>query len=333
MIMKKMDKESLKNSFTAADSLPIKLITDYGVMKKIRDKKVIPPIHAQFIPTNRCNMSCPFCSCAEDDRNTEISLPNAKKIIDGLADLGTLAVTITGGGEPILHPYFDEIVEYFSKYNIEIGLVTNGLLLNAIDSTTLDKIKWCRISNGDHRKFTAVYKENLYKAISLHPEIDWSFSHVVSKDPNYPEIKILVEFANANNFTHIRLVSDLLEPDTVPMDSVKEYLENWGVDTSIVIFQPRKQANPGGPCYIGYLKPLIGADCKVYACCGVQYAFDPPPKHLPKELCLGSAFNMKTIIKNSRKPLDGSICTKCYYQNYNQVLRAAVSDIEHRKFL
>ena len=328
-----MDKEALKNSFTAADSLPIKLITDYDAMKKIREEKVIPPIHAQFIPTNKCNMSCSFCSCAEDDRKTEMSLKDAKKIIGDLASLGTLAVTITGGGEPILHPNFNEIIECFSKHSIEIGLVTNGLLLSSIKSDTLDKIKWCRISNSDGRHCSLGYQQNIGRAISAHPEIDWSFSHVVSTTPNYLEIMTIVKFANNNNFTHVRLVSDLLEPDEVPMHLVESFLKLKQIDTSIVIFQPRKKANPGGPCYIGYIKPLIGADCKVYACCGVQYAFDPPPRHLPKELCLGSAFDMKKIMKNSKVPLDGSICSKCYYQNYNQVLKAAMSNIEHKNFL
>ena len=328
-----MDKETLKNSFTAADSLPIKLITDYEVMKKIKEEKIIPPIHVQFVPTNRCNMYCTFCSCAEDDRKTEMSLDDAKRIIDDLVDLGMRSVTITGGGEPIMHPNFNEIVNYFSKYNIEIGLVTNGLLLSSIKSKTLDKIKWCRISNSDGRHCNSGYQQNIGRAISAHPEIDWSFSHVVSKDPNYLEIMTIVKFANDNNFTHVRLVSDLLEPDNVPMNLVESFLKLKQIDTSIVIFQPRKEAKKGSPCYIGYLKPLIGADCNVYACCGVQYAFDPPPKRFPKELCLGSAFNLKEIISNSRKPLDGSICTKCYYQNYNRVLSAAIGNIEHKNFL
>jgi hypothetical protein len=78
---------------------------------------------------------------------------------------------------------------------------------------------------------------------------------------------------------------------------------------------------------------LIGPDSKVYACCGVQYALDPPSYDLPEELCLGSALDLEAIFNRSDLPLDGSICKKCYYAGYNEMLEGLVSPFNHENFV
>ena len=323
----------IKNSYTAADSLPIKLIKDADLVKEIGVTKKIPPVHVQFIPTNRCNMKpmCSFCSCSEEDKNIEMSFYDAATTISMLRDLKTEAVTITGGGEPLLHPWIDIILWLFIDSKIEVGLVTNGLLLHKL-SSVVGKLTWCRISNDDARSLTDAYRDNLSKVVSDNKKVDWAFSHVVSPTPDYDEICRVIEFANIYSFTHVRLVADILKPETVNLEAVKQYVHAKGIDDSRVIYQPRNAPTHGGDCYICYLKPTIGADCKVYACCGVQYAFNKPSKKMPQELCLGFANELPEIIENSHRPFDGKICDKCYYSNYNIALKAMLSNVSHEKF-
>jgi len=252
------------NSYTAADSLPIKLIKNYELLKSMMEDKVIIPIHVQFIPTNRCNLDCTFCSCSEDDRKTEMSLDDARKIIDKLHKLGTQSVTITGGGETLLYPNLQELFSLFREAGIKIGLVTNGLLL---DRWSYEDVTWCRISNSDERKFSSSYLKTLTLAVEKNPNVDWAFSHVVSSNPNISEIKYLIEFANLYNFTHIRLVADLLDYKNVDLEKVKTELNKQHVDDRRVIYQSRNVPVRGGDCYICYLKPIISANCRVYACC------------------------------------------------------------------
>jgi organic radical activating enzyme len=322
----------IKNSYTAADSLPIKLIKDADLVKEISTTKKIPPVHVQFIPTNKCNMKCDFCSCAEDDRKTEMSLLDAATIISTLKDLDTKAVTITGGGEPLMHPAIDIILWLFIDRKIEVGLVTNGLLLHKL-SRVVGRLTWCRISNDDARSLKGDYRDHLSRVVSDHRDVDWAFSHVVSPTPDYDEICRVIEFANIYGFTHVRLVADILKPENVNLEAVKQYVHAKGIDDSKVIYQPRNHPAKGSDCYICYLKPIIGADCKVYACCGVQYAFNKPSKKMPQELCLGFVNELPQIIENSYKPLDGKICDKCYYINYNLALKAILGNVSHEKFV
>lgn len=323
----------IKTSFTAADSIPLKVLLDKDLIDQVHHNNRLIPIHIQFLPTNKCNMNCDFCSCSERDQNLEIDFELASSIITECRKAGTKAVTITGGGEPLLYPHFAKLVDCFENNGIKIGLVTNGLLLHKIPQMTLNKITWCRISNDDNRVLKGVYREHLAHSIKLSPSVDWAFSHVVSSKPNVDEIIRIIEFANEHNFTHIRLVADLFQPEDVDMESLQFKLRDKKVHDSKVIYQGRKAFERGGDCYIGYLKPLIGPDAKVYACCGVQYALAVPSKDLPQELCLGNAVDINKIVKQSNVPLDGSICVKCYYMNYNTLLRGMLMSVVHKEFV
>lgn len=323
----------IKTSFTAADSIPLKVLLDKELVHQAHHNNRLTPVHIQFLPTNKCNMKCSFCSCSERDASLEMDFHLATAIIKECRKAGTKAVTITGGGEPLLYPQFSELVDCFIDNNIKIGLVTNGLLLNKIPRDTLNKITWCRISNDDNRVFKGGYRDNLAHAVEAASSVDWAFSHVVSIKPNVEEIIRIIEFANEHAFTHIRLVADLFQPEIVDMEILKNILKGKDVDDAKVVYQGRKAFERGGDCYIGYLKPLIGPDAKVYACCGVQYAFEVPSKDLPQELCLGNAVDIIKITENSNVPLDGRKCVKCYYMNYNTLLRGMLKAVVHKEFV
>lgn len=324
---------TIKSSFTAAETLPIKLLKDEQVINSINNLKIIPPIHVQFIPTNKCNLNCSFCSCANEDRNIEMSIDEAMRIIDICKNLGTRAVTITGGGSPCLHPNINEIIEYFINSGIEVGFVDNGLALDKIKPATLNKMTWCRISHADFRPFTNKYKDILASIMNESFNIDWAFSYVVSKNYNFDTIVNVIDFANQMNLTHVRLVADILDPTKINMGKIKEEIIDFGVDDSKVVYQNRDIPTSGGDCYICYLKPVISADCKVFACCGAQYYKKDAPKKMPNELCLGSAFDLSKIIENSTSPINGRICEKCYYRSYNDILSSMMSDLKHINFI
>lgn len=320
-----------KQSYTAADALPVKMLRNTSFLHAVVHEKKIPPLHPQFCPTNKCNLNCSFCSCSERDKDLVMSLTDAFSIVKQFKGLGAQAVTITGGGEPLCHPDINEIIRSFLAVGIRVGLVTNGLLLN--NSVDLQGVTWCRISNHDSRQFTSNYKCLLQRMIQRFPQVDWAFSHVVSPNPNYEEIIHIVRFALDYGFTHVRIVADLLQTEKVNLNFVKSAVEKQGLVDSRILYQERNAPKKGGPCYIGYLKPVIAADCKVYVCCGVQYALSPATKDFPAQLCLGHVSQFRNVLQNSSVPFDGSICKKCYYSDYNTLLGALLSDVAHPEFV
>lgn len=329
MLINKMVKN--KNSYTAANSLPLKILKDVEVLTT---KKILPR-HIQICPTNICNLKCPFCSCNQVERSQQLSIDQLKEIVDISKNLGTKAYTITGGGEPTLHPQINEFLLYCNENDISTGLVSNGLKLKNIKPEILKTLTWSRISFGDFRKFDDKFKEQINYAINNASNVDWAFSYVVGKDYNLTNIKNIINYANKNKFTHVRLVPDLYNVETIDMDKVKLELILENINLDLVIFQNRQEFCQGErDCLISLLKPLIAPDGYIYPCCGVQYALPNDNEHrmFPKSMRMGYYSELNNII-NKQEKFDGTHCVKCYYKNYNTLLNGIIEKMKHEVFL
>jgi MoaA/NifB/PqqE/SkfB family radical SAM enzyme len=85
------------------------------------------PLLVHLIPVRRCNLSCTYCN-EYDDYSPPIPIEVLINRVDRLADLGTTAITISGG-EPLLHPELEKLIQRIRKHKILTGLITNGYLL------------------------------------------------------------------------------------------------------------------------------------------------------------------------------------------------------------
>jgi organic radical activating enzyme len=315
-----MSTPDMRQSYTAADSIPTKLLFHGGVFD-------FSPIHIQWMPTNRCNLSCSCCSCAERDKSLEMDIDLARKVIANFAERGCKAATITGGGEPLMHPKLADMLDAFFANNIKVGLVTNGLLLPTFSQNHLATMAWCRISSMDDREWSTSYWQALSHLVRQ-TDIDWAFSHVASREPNLKHIEALVDFANEHNFTHVRIVGDLLAPEQTGFGPI--WMQLKGKDRR-VIYQPRKQPTRSDSCMIGYVKPVIAPDFKMYLCCGVQYALAQPSRDMPEELCMGSALDLDAVYSNIKAVTVP--CVRCYYGAYNTILHAIHNPPDHLDFI
>lgn len=318
-------------SYTVQEQFPWKVLKHTDFIEDGQRGR-IQPIHAHFLPTNKCNLNCPMCSFAKRNKQLQISLEDATVIINKLAELGCKAVTISGGGEPLVYPYIDDILQLFHKHNIKIGIATNGLLLSKIQTEILNLCTWIRISNDDSRTFDDTYRLSLENTVQSCRGVDWGFSHVVSNKPNYEEIMRIIDFSNINNFTHIGVVADLFD-DTIDFPTIKDTLKKHNINDQLVIYKDQKQPCCGSDCYLGYLKPLIAPDCRVYACAGVQCSTNPPSYDFDSRLCIGDALKLDEMYENEQIPVDGSICTTCYYDGYNTMLKNLIKPIHHEEFV
>ena len=98
------------------------------------------PIWVQIDLTNVCNNNCIGCWCNSpllkdlrmtvEARQNTLSLKVVKELIDDLARLGTERIFLCGGGEPTLHPYIKEIIQYIKKKGMICALNTNFTLIN-----------------------------------------------------------------------------------------------------------------------------------------------------------------------------------------------------------
>src|SRR5271156_1126815 len=95
------------------------------------------PILVHIIPMRRCNLDCGYCN-EYDSVSKPVPLPEMKKRLDILADMGTSIITISGG-EPLMHPELEEVIRHIRDRGMIAGMITNGFLLGKERIATLNE--------------------------------------------------------------------------------------------------------------------------------------------------------------------------------------------------
>src|SRR5678816_3272058 len=85
------------------------------------------PLLAHIIPMRRCNLACTYCN-EYDDFSPPVPTDEMLRRIDLLAGLKTSIVTISGG-EPLMHPEIEKIIQRIRHHGMIAGMITNGYLL------------------------------------------------------------------------------------------------------------------------------------------------------------------------------------------------------------
>ncbi len=117
-------------------------------LRKLQNEKIVMPVTCEIDLTDGfCNNKCKHCFFGTDKKAEPIIMntKTVKELIKELSENGTKAVEFSGGGEPTTHPDVCEIIEYALSLGLDIGLITNGLLLNKIKDL-VKYLKFVRVS-------------------------------------------------------------------------------------------------------------------------------------------------------------------------------------------
>ncbi|MEF8832770.1 MAG: GTP 3',8-cyclase MoaA [Candidatus Thermoplasmatota archaeon] len=80
--------------------------------------------------TQRCNLDCFYChqEGEEGNKKTSLKAEEVKRIVETATDLGMHKVKYSGG-EPLLHPELEKIIDHSSHYMDDVSITTNGVFL------------------------------------------------------------------------------------------------------------------------------------------------------------------------------------------------------------
>lgn len=291
--------------YTSCNVFPVKLLS-----VQFRNN-LIPPLHVKLHPTNRCNLKCSFCTFANRD-NAELSINRIISFLEQAYSIGCRAITISGGGEPLLHPNINEIISYAYQLGISVGIVTNGTVLDKVSDW--EKVVWCRVSFSDERLFNN----------EIVSGCDVGYSYIVTKHPNWDNLLSIVDFAERNSSVlYVIITLNVHEPDTSILDSVK-----LKIDSPKVKFLSQNKSRGCEKCLVSLLKPNLAPDGYLYPCSSVHQLH----QNWPAEMRMGAAEELVDIYKSQRY-FDGSGCAVCRYTQYNRILQLKVSKISHERFL
>jgi len=192
-----------EKSFTATGD---KLDFHWPIFEKYKETGYGSIIRATMTLHQVCMSRCQFCSTIGRNKKDSISLEEAKNFIQVLyddqasyniknfsnynleykkitnSDIKLRGLILSGGGQPNLWPHFAEFVEWVSKKDISLGLITNGFPKN-IPENVYEKFEWIRISitPEDASHFYPEGKFNLQyipKNIIKNPKIALGLSYV-----------------------------------------------------------------------------------------------------------------------------------------------------------
>lgn len=98
----------------------------------IRSEGLSAPVTVTWEVTNRCNLRCAHClsgSAPDADTSADLSLDEARVVVDQLAAAGVFQIHF-GGGEPFIYPGFMELLRHAqSRGFCCLCISTNGALL------------------------------------------------------------------------------------------------------------------------------------------------------------------------------------------------------------
>ena len=329
-------------------------------------KGVSRPITYELDMTNVCNSKCHFCFGFFDQKNNQVSitLKEAKNILNQIKKFGGKAVTFTGGGDPLCNKDTIAAVKYAKKLGLDVGFITNGILLNKDNvKDIVSSCVWIRVS------LDAATKETYLKTHCLNSNI---FELVVSN------IKLLAKEKRAQKsnitigvgfLTYDRTINEIIDfaklSSTLGVDYaqyrplLKKHTEkefntksqdlviknikkatkysnkNFSVVSSIHKYNliASKQCNRQyDVCYGHNFATVISADQKMYLCCHMRglkkYCLGDLKKNTLKEIWYSK--QRERVYKN----IDFKDCPLlCRCDSFNTILFNMQKPVQHTNFL
>ncbi len=106
------------------------------------NKNFYVPLHVLFELTDSCNQFCKHCyrESGKDKRNF-IHTQKLIELITSLSSSGTLVCELTGG-EPLLHPDFEQIALCSAEHFEVLSIITNGFLINGYLADFIGSLKY-----------------------------------------------------------------------------------------------------------------------------------------------------------------------------------------------
>ncbi len=176
----------------------------------------LTPISINLDLTTACNFRCDHCIDL-DVINSKEKFDHRKLLasLENMIDRGLRSVTLIGGGEPTLYPWFPEIVKFLKNHGVQIGIVSNGsrgkILAIAAKYLKKEHKDWMRFSvdAGTDSTWQKIHKP--LSNITLEEVCEWAPTiHAVN--PNLPiGYSFLIVWEKSENSKKIKIVPNVNE--------------------------------------------------------------------------------------------------------------------------
>ncbi len=228
-------------------------------------------------PTTRCNLSCPGCyrrTHLANKKERDMNLSEMKQYIDNVAGLRNSSCLSFLGGECLLHPQVNDAIAYAKKQGFNVGLYTNGLVL---DDQRLEGLRDLEVSyinihvdkhqgRGDTEEEINQIREHFCDMFRRVGGVQLGFAFQVM-DEDLSDIPKMVE-CFTRNADIVKLAGFVGCTNATPSDAARSYAERC--ETELAMCKAVKDAyGLKWNAYLGkrYSEKLPG---KIYALCSYR---------------------------------------------------------------
>lgn len=309
------------NTFTSTGLKLIKhIIEDPELLKHPR------PISLQVALTEKCNLNCSFCSVSKRARTYEFDYDELCAAVIKFVSLGTKTVEITGGGEPLLYPRVREFINFCSQLGLQLGLITNGTLLNKLSVEELNFFSWIRISMN-----VLDYIPSVYIPTKSEYRGTLGFSYCFGADSTEETLTNVVELAKKFEAEYVRVVPNCLATDGELIEAhkmISRIVDKLGPPA---FYQQSVMGHPA-KCKWGYFKPFLYCDGFVFPCSSIVLNPDASQSFSEKyRLCHWSSID--DIYRSFDSVIDTMECTRCVCAGQNDLIAFLMEPNQHQDFI
>jgi len=326
------------------------------------------PITYELDMTNVCNSKCPFCFgyYGQGDKSA-LTLKEAKRIILQIRDFGGKGLTFTGGGDPLCNKASPEAVRFARLNGLDVGFITNGILLNEYVSELLvDNCTWVRVSLDAGTKETyklthglngdvfEKLKSNIKKLVEIKKKKK-AVATIGSGFLTFPEVVcdmekfVIVSHGLGVDYAQFRPLLKQSDKNEINkhsdnslkiLENISSAVQKYSNSKFRVLCSTHKYnclkknetKRAYHKCYGHNFAAVISADKKMYVCCHMRGL---------EKYCIGdlSKNSLQEIWKSvKRREVTGSIDFKdcpllCRCDGFNNILWNIMQQSEHKNFL
>jgi len=217
-------------------------------------------ISTHISPEGSCNLNCSYCSVKKrNSRKLRIPLNTIQCYVSELLDRGLKAVILTGGGEPLLYPWINELVEWLLGCGLKIGLITNGTMCDNLQKSNWQQLSWTRVS------LNMGYLDKVYLPREYTKDVVVGCSLITERRYDWKEFVDVAVTATCIGAKYIRLLPNCLL-DTEDMALEHEWLERItpllkDTVSSLFFHQHKNHRAPDcRTCHQSYFRPYLSEE-------------------------------------------------------------------------
>ncbi len=342
-----------------------KILNHFDRLQRFAAGENVAPVTVEIDPSNLCNHRCNWCVSAESHTGELLALDRFRSLIDELKSMDVRSIVLKGGGEPTVHPQFDDMLRVVATAELPMGLITNGSMPRKdTRELVLQTAQWVRISldaatadthQNIHgtRDFTRIMNNVQYLAEHAHNTV--LGLNFVAEPRNCTEIlaftKLGLQLGVA--YVSIRCVFDPTNPLTestraamreqaaaaaaLESDSFRVMLGNF---SEAYLTADQLQQFPYRKCLGPNLVGVVGADGETYACCFLRgdKRFSFGNVHTDSFETIWNGDKRQAVMESVYRGECGRAClggmTANRYNIYNEILNyMTLEDKRHSEFV